>query len=85
MRRTTIALPDEMAELLEHEARRRNTSASAIVRAALTTHFRLDRPRELPFANLGHSGRGDTASNLDDALAHEWAPDAEADALGRNR
>jgi predicted transcriptional regulator len=85
MRRTTIALPDDLAELLEREARRRNTSASAIVRAALITHFRLDQPRTLPFANLGRSGRGDVASNLDEVLAKEWAPDAEADAFGRGR
>lgn len=74
-----------MAEMLEHQARRCNTSASAIVRAALTTHFRLDQPRTLPFANLGHSGAADVASKLDEALANEWAPDAEADAFGRSR
>ena len=87
MRRTTIGLPEDLADRLEHEARRRNTSVSAIVRVALTAHFglNLDQPRTLPFAKLGRSGRRHVAARMDDALATEWAPDAEADAFGRDR
>jgi len=38
MKRTTVSLPDDLAGALEREARRRNVSASAIPREALTSH-----------------------------------------------
>jgi Arc/MetJ-type ribon-helix-helix transcriptional regulator len=85
MKRTTISLPDDLAGIVEREARRRHTSVSDVVRAALTTHFRLDRPRKLPFANLGRSGDGQTARSTEDILVAEWADAIEADAFDRDR
>jgi hypothetical protein len=79
MTRTTITLPDDLATLLEREARRHRTSISEVTRRALRTHFGLDgdKPRVLPFANLGASGYTDTAERMEEILAEEWAADIE--------
>jgi predicted transcriptional regulator len=79
MRRTTISLPDELADALEREARRRSMPASAIARDALTAYLGIGGPgdqRELPFAALGRSGHSDTAREMETLLKHEWTVDA---------
>ncbi|HEY2142388.1 MAG TPA: CopG family transcriptional regulator [Solirubrobacteraceae bacterium] len=77
MTRTTISLPDDLAQALAREARRRSVSASAVARDALAKHLGLsaDEPRELPFAALGHSGHGSTGRDMEELLAHEWDDD----------
>jgi Arc/MetJ-type ribon-helix-helix transcriptional regulator len=85
MKRTTISLPDDLAGMVEREARRRRTSVSEVVRIALASHFDLHKPRELPFANLYHSGHTSDAADLEDILAKEWPAAIEADAFGGNR
>ncbi|MGP0100242.1 MAG: ribbon-helix-helix domain-containing protein [Solirubrobacteraceae bacterium] len=74
MRRTTISLPDELAQALDREARRRHSSASEVTRAALAQHLGLtqDQPRELPFADLGRSGHRTTARDMEQLLEQEW-------------
>jgi predicted transcriptional regulator len=75
MRRTTITLPDELADALEREARRRSSSASAIARDALSDYLGLGSAgerRELPFAALGRSGHNTTARDMEDLLESEW-------------
>jgi len=79
MRRTTISLPDELADALEREARRRSVPASAIARDALSDYLGLGREgerRDLPFAALGHSGHDTTARDMEELLEREWDPDA---------
>lgn len=74
MKRTTLSLPDELATLIEREARRRETSVSEIVRRALVRYFERDKlgPREIPFANLGASGFSTTARDHEAVLREEW-------------
>ncbi|HEY2718252.1 MAG TPA: CopG family transcriptional regulator [Solirubrobacteraceae bacterium] len=74
MKRTTISLPDDLAGVLEREARRTHTSASEIARTALTKHLGLEQgdARELPFAGLGRSGHGTTARDMEQLLEQEW-------------
>jgi hypothetical protein len=74
MKRTTLSLPNDMADALTREAHRRRTSASAIARDALAGHLRLapTEARPLPFAAVGHSGRRSTARDMEDLLAREW-------------
>ncbi len=74
MRRTTISLPDELAQALDREARRRHSSASEVARTALAQHLGLtqDQPRELPFADLGRSGHRTTARDMEQLLEQEW-------------
>jgi len=84
MKRTTVSLPDDLAGIVEREARRRHTSVSDIVRAALATHFKLNQPKELPFAALGRSGYTDTAQNIEEILDRDWADDIYRDAFNRD-
>jgi len=79
MRRTTISLPDELADALAREARRRSLPASAIARDALTEYLGVGGPgdqRELPFAALGRSGHSNTSSDMETLLEQEWPTDA---------
>ena len=81
MRRTTISLPDELADALEREARRRSLPASAIARDALKDYLGFGHEgeqRDLPFASLGRSGHETTARDMEDLLEREWAPDARS-------
>jgi hypothetical protein len=72
MKRTTISLPDDLAARLEREAERRRTSVSEVIRWLAVRHFGLDRPRDVPFASLGRSGRTDVSSRADEFLSAEW-------------
>jgi len=74
MKRTTISLPDDVASLLQREARRRDTSVSEVTRQALLAYFGLTEagPRHIPFAALGSSGHKHTARDLEEVLADEW-------------
>jgi len=79
MRRTTISLPDELADALEREARRRSLPASAIARDALSDYLGIGRAgeqRELPFAAVGRSGQRTTAREMEELLEREWDQDA---------
>ena len=69
-----MSLPDDIASALAREARRRNTSASAIARDALAAHLglRADKQRELPFAALGRSGYGTTARDMEELIDRDW-------------
>jgi predicted transcriptional regulator len=75
MRRTTISLPDDLADALEREARRRSVSASSIARDALARYLNVgtaaDR-RVLAFAAVGRSGHRNTARDMEELLAAEW-------------
>jgi Arc/MetJ-type ribon-helix-helix transcriptional regulator len=79
MKHVTITLPDDMAQALDREARRWGTSASAVVREALTMRLRLrgDQERPLPFAALGRSGERDTAGRVDAILDADWCAEGD--------
>lgn len=75
MRRTTISLPDELAEALDREARRRAVSVSAVARDALSTHLGFGDAADLrpvPFAGVGRSGQRTTARDMEKLLQKEW-------------
>jgi Arc/MetJ-type ribon-helix-helix transcriptional regulator len=77
MKRTTISLPDDLAQSLSREARRRDVSASELTREALQAHLGLQPgPRKLSFAALGRSGSANTARDMEELLEHEWNDDA---------
>ena len=66
MKRTTITLTEDLAQIAGREVRRRGVSLSELVREALAAHLGLGGKtrRRLPFAALGASGHGDTARNM---------------------
>jgi len=74
VKRTSIALPDDLAACLDREAQRTGTSASDIARRALAAYLGLNetQPRRLPFAALGSSGFQHTARDVEEILAAEW-------------
>ncbi len=77
MKRTTISLPDELAMVLQREARRRDTSISDIAREALAAHLGVDGGRrpEFGFVGLGRSGFTDTSERFDEYFGQEWERD----------
>jgi Arc/MetJ-type ribon-helix-helix transcriptional regulator len=76
MKRTTISLPDDLADALEREARRRRLPVSHVVREGLEAHLgRTGEQRDISFAAIGRSGRHDIARNVDAILAAEWGHD----------
>lgn len=74
MKRTTISLPDDLAQALDREAQRRHASASEVTRTALAQHLGLvqSEPRKLVFAELGRSGHHTTARDMEQLLEQEW-------------
>lgn len=74
MKRTTVSLPDDLAQALDREAQRQHSSVSQITRTALARHLGLsgDQPRELSFAGLGRSGHRTTARDMEKLLVQEW-------------
>jgi metal-responsive CopG/Arc/MetJ family transcriptional regulator len=79
MRRTTISLPEDLADALDREARRRSLPASAIARDALRDYLGVGRAgeqRELGFVALGHSGQKTTGRDMEKLLEREWTQGA---------
>lgn len=76
MRRTTISLPDDIAEALDREAHRRSLPVSAVARDALAKHLGFgtaEDQRALPFAAIGRSGQRTTARDMEELIQQEWA------------
>lgn len=71
MKRTTITIPKELSRIVEDEARRRNTSVSAIVRMALERTFYPAGERAVGFAAICDSSELPPGRSLDEAL-DEW-------------
>jgi hypothetical protein len=75
MKRTTVALPDELAALLDEERQRRAVPAATIIREALTAYLprRDGASEQLPFVGIGRSGARDTAREAEAILAREYS------------
>ena len=71
MKRITISLPEDLAELLANDAHRKHQTISEAVRAAIAEHLGCGPDaarRSIPFAGLGRSGRKDISENFDEYL-----------------
>jgi hypothetical protein len=81
MKRTTITLPEDLAELLDAEARRRDTSVSEVVRQCIVISLTgaPDRPRALPFAALFDDPEMVPAERMDELLKAKWPDDLDRD------
>jgi Arc/MetJ-type ribon-helix-helix transcriptional regulator len=75
MKRTTIMLPDELAQLVDRERRRRDVSAAAVIREAVAAYFAPStEPKNNSIIGIGHSGGGEAiAANMEELLDREWA------------
>ena len=81
MKRTTIALPDELDAALRREADRRSTSVSDVARGLLVEGLTgsKEKPRRIPWAGIVHDPETVPAERLDDEL-EGWT-----DAVDRDR
>jgi metal-responsive CopG/Arc/MetJ family transcriptional regulator len=79
MKRTTISLPNDLADALEREAHRRRIPVSKLAREAIEERLGRDsgNVRRLPFVGLGHSGHHSTARDIDKVLESEWTIDRD--------
>jgi site-specific recombinase XerC len=76
MKRTTISLPDALAEAVAREARRRRVPVSQVAREALEASLsgRAPGARKLAIVGLGRSGHRHTARDVERILEDEWRP-----------
>jgi hypothetical protein len=81
MKRTTITLPDDLSELVDSEARRRQASVSEVIRTFIIQGLAgsADKPREIPFAGLFHDPDMAAGESIDEALKQHWADDIDRD------
>ena len=78
MPRTTISMPNDLAEMAQREAHRRGVSLSAVVRQALEQHLYRRRGRKLPWQGLVDRD-GPAARDLDAELNRDWPTDIAGD------
>lgn len=81
MHRTTITLPESLAELVQREARRRGASVSGLIRTLVEEALvgTAEAPRAIPWAALFDDPGMVSASRIDEALAETWADDLDRD------
>lgn len=81
MKRTTVTLPEDLAELLDVEARRRHTSVSEVVRQCIVVGLTgsQENPRVIPFAALFDDPGMVPADRMDELLQAKWADDLDRD------
>lgn len=79
MKRTTITLPDDLARVVEDEARRRGISVSEVVRRSIFDSLLGSEPRQLPFAGLFDDPGMPPASRMERELDRSWADDLDRD------
>jgi len=81
MKRVTIVLPDELAELVDREALRRQTSFSKVVQQLILQSLSGagETSREIPWSGLFHDQGMGPAEHLDEKLAADWADDLDRD------
>ena len=79
MKRTTVTIPDELAHALEREARRKDTSASDVVREALTAYLGMTPgvERALPFIGIFESEDHTLSEQIGDFVAARLADHVE--------
>jgi len=66
MKRISIALPDDLATLVQHEAQRSATSVSQVIRDAIENTY-LGRARKIPFAGICDDPKMPRAARLEEA------------------
>lgn len=73
MKRITVSLSDGLAWCLEREAKRRDVSASEVVRQALTERYGLSgEKRKVPFAGLFSGDGSNVSERVEEIIAEEW-------------
>ena len=81
MKRTTITLSDELAELVEREAHRQRASVSQVIRQRLSQTFMgsQEQPRRIPWAGIVNDPKLVHGENIDEELERDWGDDIDRD------
>lgn len=81
MKRTTITLTDDLAELIEREAQRQRTSVSQVIRQRLALAFlgSQEQPRRIPWAGIVNDPNLVHGENIDTELERDWVDDIDRD------
>ena len=81
MKRTTITLTDELAELVAREADRRRMTVSELMRNLIRESLigTSEKPRDIPWAGLINEPSMVRAEKVDEALSKNWADDIDRD------
>ncbi len=81
MKRTTITLSDELAELVEREAQRQRASVSEVIRQLLSQAFvgSEEQPRQIPWAGIVNDPSFVHGKDIDEELEREWSDDIDRD------
>lgn len=88
MIRTSVLLPDDVAKELKYEAGRRHTTASEIVRQAVTEHLHAAAAKKKGFLSLAgmfDSGRSDISERMEELLNERINEIARASGLEPRR
>jgi Arc/MetJ-type ribon-helix-helix transcriptional regulator len=81
VKRTTIALPDDLADLIEHEARRRGISVSEFIRRSVRQSLMgtQARPRKIPWAGIMDDPDMVRGEDVEEELTRSWADELDRD------
>ncbi len=81
MKRTTISLTDELAELAAHEANQRRISVSELIRNLIQESLvgTQKKPREIPWEGLINESAMVPAEEVEATLSKSWADDIDRD------
>ena len=81
MKRTTITLPNDLADLVDSVARRRQTSVSEVIWTFIVEGFAgtAAKPREIPFARLFQDPGMAAGEAIDAVLMLHWVDDIDRD------
>ena len=77
MKRTTISLPDDLARVVEDEARRRGTSVSEVFRSSVRDALLGSAPRALPFEGLFDDPGMPSAAEIETEIDRTWSDDLD--------
>lgn len=78
MRKATISIPKDLAQIAQLEAQRRGVTLSAVIRHALEEHLYKNRGSKLPWQDLVNRD-GAVARDLDTTLDRGWTADFVGD------
>ena len=81
MKRPTIAIPDDLSELVEHEANRQGISGSEWIRRAIrhACPGGTASSRQIPWAGIFEDPRMVRGRDLEEELEKTWADDIDRD------
>jgi hypothetical protein len=73
MKRTTVMLPDELAQLVDRERRRRDVSAATVIREAVEAYLAPREAKPLPFIGIARGDGSAFGRQAEEILEREFA------------